>query len=968
MGPVRGPRCSWAACLALAAGAAGCPGADVKSVAGALELQPGVVDLGVLPLGQATTRTVALTNVGNAGLRWRAATSDDALSLSTTAATLGSGETRPLALTVQPMVAGPLVATVTIDTDSAATPQRILVVTASVAPEALQVTPDPVAFGSVRVGHTRTTVLRITSHNPEPVAFTATLEGSTPGFSALLPTRALTLASGASAELPVTFAPDAPGAARARLLVEGACLGCQRIVQLSGEGVPASLVCTPGALAFGAVNVGSAVSRRLSCSNISSEAIVLQSAVVDPEVGPFFADPPVLPLTLAAGAELGLSVTFQPQDAVQRSAQLTWEVLEGDVGLTQTSVALSGQGGGPDVRVSTTLLYFGGAVVGGAPQLRSLTVLNAGTAPLTLTGAQLALQDAGFALGSTLPARLEPGAQAELHLLFTPAALGDTQALLHILSDDADQPRLDVVLEGVGLPAGHCTARLSPEAASFGLVRVGSQLSADVTLQAGTDAACAWFDPRLAGDPSFSFEAAPPRSGVLGPGQTRSFRIRYAPTAPSSEDGHQAVFRVDVPHDALGALEAPLQGVAAESDLVVFPSAVAFDTRPVGSSQERTVHVHNTGEQPHTLADVSVLGAAAGLQVLAPPLPFNLRPGEATQVRLRWTPTEPGTLQAQVTLRSNLLPAAVRVPVTGQAVTTDCARVTGEICLPAGLGPAMGAEVTVVGADGQRTTSRVDEGGRFLSACLAPGLARVSVRRGHYTAETALTVSAGRTSALPVATCLAPPEPSRVAVVLGAFDHVEDVLASVGISHVSVPGVTNTAQVLLDPDLADRVDLLFINCGAHDARDPEVAENLRRFVFAGGSVYVSDLAYDLVEAAFPEALALAGDDATQDAAEVGRVLEFSAQLLAPELLLGLSQGRLPVALDGDYAVVEAAGPGAEVLAVGPTTGLGQGLAPVVIRYRPGATTGAVLYTTLHDSAAVADPLVRRMLALLALSL
>ena len=203
---------------------------------------------------------------------------------------------------------------------------------------------------------------------------------------------------------------------------------------------------------------------------------------------------------------------------------------------------------------------------------------------------------------------------------------------------------------------------------------------------------------------------------------------------------------------------------------------------------------------------------------------------------------------------------------------------------------------------------------------------------------------------------------------LGAFDHVEDVLASVGISHVSVPGVTNTAQVLLDPDLADRVDLLFINCGAHDARDPEVAENLRRFVFAGGSVYVSDLAYDLVEAAFPEALALAGDDATQDAAEVGRVLEFSAQLLAPELLLGLSQGRLPVALDGDYAVVEAAGPGAEVLAVGPTTGLGQGLAPVVIRYRPGATTGAVLYTTLHDSAAVADPLVRRMLALLALSL
>ena len=954
-----------AATLALAAG---CSDADLRPVAGVLELRPGRLDLGLLPAGYPEVRTLVLANVGDDALTWRARADDDALHLSSAGGRLQGGQTASVVLTTQPRAAGPLDAYITFTTDSEASPAQVLAVTASVAPEALVLTPDPLGFGAVRVGRRGERTLRLQSFSPDPLRLSLALEAADPGFEAPVPAE-LDLEPGGVAEVRLGFAPDREGAARARLAVTGGCASCARAVALSAEGVPASLVCSPAALEFGLVNPDTAVSRNLTCTNIAAEPVILRRVGVAPEPGPFSIDPPVLPLTLAAGRAVSLDVAFHPASPAWQAALLTWEVLEGDVGVTRTTVGLSGRGGGPDLRASTALLYFGGAVVGAA-QARALTLTNVGDAALTLGGATTAPSSAPFALQAPLPSVLYPGEAATASVLFTPAATGEARAVLRVASDDPDQPQLEVVLEGAGLPPGTCSARLEPEASSFGLVRVGSEATADLVLSAGPDAACAWFDPRIEGDAPFGFVSAPPRSGVLGPSQARVFSVRYAPLAPSPDAGHHATFRVDLPHLPARALETPLVGVSAASDLVVFPSAVDFEALPVGLSRSRPLFLHNTGAQTHTLTDVSLLDAAPGLTVTALPLPVILRPGEATRVDLAYAPVAAGRLQTQVALQTDRLPAAVRVAVVGDAVEVSCGRLAGEVCLPGGLGPAVGATVEITGADGRRVEATTDEDGRYLSPCVPPGPAEVTVRRGHYERRAAAAIAAGRVTTLPATPCLAPPPAGRVRVVTGAFDRIEGVLSALGVGHTTHPGGGGSAAILLDPGLADVTDLLLVNCGADDARarDPAVAENLRRFVLAGGSLYVSDLAYDLVEAAFPEALALSGDDAVPDAAEVGRVLEFTAQVLAPELLRGLGQGRLPVALDGDYAVVEAAGPGAAALVVGPSAGPSQGLAPLVVRYRPTPTSGVVIFTTLHDSAAVADPRVRQLLALLVLSL
>src|SRR5690606_5027424 len=80
-----------------------------------------------------------------------------------------------------------------------------------------------------------------------------------------------------------------------------------------------------------------------------------------------------------------------------------------------------------------------------------------------------------------------------------------------------------------------------------------------------------------------------------------------------------------------------------------------------------------------------------------------------------------------------------------------------------------------------------------------------------------------------------------------------------------------------DYDTFAHNDILFINCAAHewalDNASPseriKVLENLRRFVAEGGSIYLSDWSYDLLELLYPDAVDWLGDDEVRNDAEAG---------------------------------------------------------------------------------------------------
>lgn len=104
-------------------------------------------------------------------------------------------------------------------------------------------------------------------------------------------------------------------------------------------------------------------------------------------------------------------------------------------------------------------------------------------------------------------------------------------------------------------------------------------------------------------------------------------------------------------------------------------------------------------------------------------------------------------------------------------------------------------------------------------------------------------------------------EKADVVVVTGQYDHVQTVLASVGVPHVVVPGHQFNKLTL------NAKQLLILNCGV-SLNERGIAK-VRQFVNAGGFLYTTDWALsDVVQKAFPGFVKATGRSTANDVVEV----------------------------------------------------------------------------------------------------
>lgn len=159
------------------------------------------------------------------------------------------------------------------------------------------------------------------------------------------------------------------------------------------------------------------------------------------------------------------------------------------------------------------------------------------------------------------------------------------------------------------------------------------------------------------------------------------------------------------------------------------------------------------------------------------------------------------------------------------------------------------------------TTS--DERGRFTLRGLSPGPVTLEVRSGSFVGRYRVTVPPDGQVTLDDQNgklCLAP-DATRLAVITGQFDRIEDVLARLGFEHESACGHAvydrPARRLLTDLPTLALTDVLFVNCGTHlnlradNVEHRQMLENLRAFVRGGGSLYVSDLAAGLLNVLYP---------------------------------------------------------------------------------------------------------------------
>jgi hypothetical protein len=283
--------------------------------------------------------------------------------------------------------------------------------------------------------------------------------------------------------------------------------------------------------------------------------------------------------------------------------------------------------------------------------------------------------------------------------------------------------------------------------------------------------------------------------------------------------------------------------------------------------------------------------------------------------------------------------------------------VSGRVCTADGARPLDDARASIAPAGLAELSTLTDADGRFLLEGVPAGAQVLVIQKGTFRSERAVTIPAGGVLALDEEDCALAPDDIRIAVVRGSqYDHVEQVLGSIGIDDVNIDLYDGDwAERLLGPDERVRdYDVVFLNCRSAEPvylASSTMRTLMRSYVADGGSLFASDQAYDLIERTFSDKIDFVGTETTLSAADQGRAVDgLAATVVNAEMagLLGRSTATLHYPLE-TWSMMQGVADDVDVyLIADPQTLDGRVVddAPQIVGFDHGE--GRVTYSSFHQ--------------------
>jgi hypothetical protein len=267
---------------------------------------------------------------------------------------------------------------------------------------------------------------------------------------------------GGSCSVTVTFTPGSAGPDNGTLTVndddttDGVT---SQSLNLTGTGVAAQFSVTGGPLAFGDQQVGttSAAQSLLLTNNTDYAANPPNPSVTGANANDFNAAG--CTGTVAANGSCAVTVDFTPGATGNRSATLN---------VAGQQVSLTGNGTDPAANVSPGTIDFGNQPLHVLSQTQTITLQDAGTAPLTYGSVGVTGADPGdFSVSDTSCAAvgtLAPGDTCSITVAFNPTATGARSAVVSVNDNDPGNGTQTVSVSGTGTPS---SMGFSPSSVTF---------------------------------------------------------------------------------------------------------------------------------------------------------------------------------------------------------------------------------------------------------------------------------------------------------------------------------------------------------------------------------------------------------------------------------------------------------------------------------------------------------------------
>jgi hypothetical protein len=319
----------------------------------------------------------------------------------------------------------------------------------------------------------------------------------------------------------------------------------------------------------------------------------------------------------------------------------------------------------PAVSLSATTIDFGNQTTGISSAPHSVTLTNNLPTSITITSiAPTGANASDFTQSNNCGSSVARGSSCAVDITFTPAAIGSRSASLTITDNAPGSPQT-ASLTGAGIAPAPVVS-LSSSALTFTNQIIGTTSpSQQVTLNNTGYAPLTIANIAITGIDNSDFAQANTCGSSVAAGASCTIAVNFTPTAVGARTAS-----VTITDNAIDSPESvSLTGSGVAPAVTLSGTSISFNGVAVGSSSgAQTLTLTNNGTATLTITGISITGANGGDFIQTNTCGASLAAGANCTISVTFTPTNPGTRTASVTITDNASDSPQSVLLMGNAL------------------------------------------------------------------------------------------------------------------------------------------------------------------------------------------------------------------------------------------------------------------------------------------------------------